>query len=222
MARYQRPYRTRNTEFSQQSIETFTVFRHVDAVYGRTEDFYTPFCERTGQVNSCLTAELSDNADWVFFADNFHNIFHGEWFEVQAVRCIKVRTYCFRIVIDDNRLFAGFTKRPGRVNGAIVEFNALADTNRTGTEYDNAVFTARYYFVFHSISTVVIRRVCFKFSCTSIYIFVSREQLHFLTFCQHIVSRYIGIAGNNFIRHAVTFCLAKIVFRNTFGSQFLF
>ena len=73
---YKSTYWTRNTKFCQQFIKTFTVFRHVDAIYGCTENFDTALSQWARQVDSCLTTKLSNNASWFFFINDFHYIVH--------------------------------------------------------------------------------------------------------------------------------------------------
>ena len=73
---YKRTYWTWNTKFCQQFIKAFTVFCHVNAIYGCTKDFYTALSQWTCQVNCCLTTKLSNNASWFFFIDDFHYIVH--------------------------------------------------------------------------------------------------------------------------------------------------
>ena len=44
--------------------------------------FYATLSQWTGQVNRCLATKLSNNASWLFFIDDFHNIVHSQRLKV--------------------------------------------------------------------------------------------------------------------------------------------
>lgn len=67
--------------------------------------------------------------------NNAFNILRCERFKIKFIRNIKVRTYCLRVVINDNCLITLSLECPCAVNRAIIKFDTLSDSYRAGTEY---------------------------------------------------------------------------------------
>ena len=97
--------------------------------------------ERTRKVNGRLATKLDNNSlNRVFALDDVKDIFSSQWLKIQPVTGIKVRGYRFRVIVDDDGFVASFADCPDAVNGAIVEFNALANADRAGAENDDFLF----------------------------------------------------------------------------------
>ena len=111
-------------------IKAFSVLCHINAVSRCSEDIYAVVAEVFCKLNSCLTAEGNNNAIWLFCVDNAHNIFICEWLKIKSVGCIEVCRNCFRVVIYDNNIKASLFQCPYAVNGGIVKFDALTDSDR--------------------------------------------------------------------------------------------
>ena len=94
------------------------------------------------QLDGCLSAEGHYDGFRFFRSDDIHHVFIGQRLEIESVRRIEVRGYRFRIVVYDDYLISCFLQRPYTLYGGIVEFDSLADTDRTGAEYDNRTFFA--------------------------------------------------------------------------------
>ena len=112
---HQTAFRSGNAQLSHERIKTFSVFRHIDTFIGRSDNAYSSLGHRSSQIDSCLTAKLTDNPFRLFLFNDFHDIIHGKWFEVQSIRCIKVSGYGFRVIVDDNSLMASLAECPGCV-----------------------------------------------------------------------------------------------------------
>ena len=213
---------TRNVQLRQYFVEPFAVFGPVHAFDRRAEDLDAPFCQRSRQVDRRLAAELADNADGLFLVDDGHDVFYGQRFKVQAVGRIEVRTYRFRVVVDDDAVHAGLAQRPGRMDGAVVEFDALADADRAGAENDDALIAQRLDFVFGGVAGIVVRRSRFKFGGAGVDHLEGRRNALFLTEGPYFVFRLAGKAGDDGIGHAVPFCQPDVVFRKALLLQGFF
>ena len=66
----------------------------------------------------------------------------------------------FGVVVDDNCLVTGIFNGGYCVNGGIVEFNTLADTDRACTENDDLLFIGYDGSVFAGIGRIEIRDIC--------------------------------------------------------------
>ena len=95
----------------------------------------------TCELDSRLTTELNYNAVGLFSLDDSLNVLFGEGVEVEAVACVEVGRNGLGVVVADNSLIAELLQSPYAVNGAVVEFDTLTDTYRTGTE-NNDLFLA--------------------------------------------------------------------------------
>ena len=63
--------------------------------------------------------------------------------EVQLIRCIKVSTYGFRVVVHDNSFISKFLDGPYALHAAVVELDTLSDPDRTGTDNQDLLLVAR-------------------------------------------------------------------------------
>ena len=137
---------------------------------------------------------MNDNAFRFFLVDNVQHVLRSERLEIKSVGNVKVGRNCFRIVVYDNRFVTGFAQSPNGMDGAIIKLNALPDTNRTGTEYDNLFLVADFRLIdFRAESRVVVRSVSLKFCGASVNHFVNR---HDVCVQSHFANFVYGLAGN--------------------------
>ena len=122
--------RTRDLALFQDLIEELPVLRLVHVLRGCTEDRHAHLHQGFGQLDGRLSAELHHCAVRFLNVHDALHIFRCEGLEIQLVRDIKVRTYGFRIVVDDDRLVSFFSKCPCTVHGTEVKLDALADPDR--------------------------------------------------------------------------------------------
>ena len=137
--KYGRSGRTRNFTLLKDFIKTFSVLGRIHIVRTCTENRHTHFHDGFRQLDGCLTAELNDGAVRFFQTDNIFHILRRQRFKIKLICNIEIRTYRFRIVIDDDRLITCVSQRPHTVYGTIIELDTLADPDRSGTK-DNDLF----------------------------------------------------------------------------------
>ena len=87
-----------------------------------------------------MSAECNYNAYRLFNLDDIHNIFVGQRFKIKPVAGVKVGRNRFGIVVDEYNLVPKLLKRPYAVNGGVVKFDTLTDSDRTGAENDDFLF----------------------------------------------------------------------------------
>ncbi len=192
--------RPRNTQLSHERVKTFAVFRQINPFIRRADNANTAFGHRRRQIDRRLPAELTDDALRFLLFDDFHHVFFRQRLEIQRVGRIEVRGNGFRIVVNDDGFLAGFAQRPGRVDGAVIEFNPLPDPNRTAAEDDDAPLTLRAHFVLLAVRRIVVRCLRFKFRRARVdhfvigmnpqFLFESRDFLHI--FRQEMRNRRVG------------------------------
>ena len=129
--------------------------------------------------------------------------------EVMSICNIKVRTYCFRVVIDDNRLIPFFGKGPGTVYGTEIKLDSLADTDRAGTEDKNFLpVSCLFHLILAAVYGIVIRRLCGKLCRAGINNLIG---CHNTIRMAHIVNFLLSLScqtGNHIIRELDPLCLS--------------
>ncbi|MNI54318.1 hypothetical protein D3C73_1092080 [compost metagenome] len=148
----------RNIEAGQQRFEPFAVLSFVNARQAGAKNVHAGSCQRSCKVDGRLAAKLHDNADRILLRDYVHYILEEQRFEIEPVRSVEVRGHGLRVIVDNDGFVAGVLNRPYRMNGRVVEFNPLADTDRTGAENNYFLLIGMSYFVLCLIGRVVVRR----------------------------------------------------------------
>ena len=100
---------------------------------------------------------------------------------------------------------------------AVVEFDALSDTDRAGAEDDDGALALRLHFVFCAVGRVVVRGVRFKFCRTGIDHLEVRMEIQFLLEVFNVFRCDFSEVCNSFIRHLDAFRR----FQGLFGEAFL-
>ena len=103
------------------------------------------------------------------------------------------------------------------MDGAVVEFDALADADGAGAEDHHRAFALGFHFIFRAVGGVVVRSVGFKFSGAGIYHFEIGVESQFLFEIFHFLYRHFCKVGDGFIRHLDPFDR----FQGVFGEAFL-
>ena len=173
-----------DTGLVQDDIELFTVLCRINAPCRRAQNRYTQLFQMSCQIDGSLTAKLYNGCIRLFRVDDTGDILRCQRLEIQAVCRIKVRGYGFRVVVDDDGLTAQLLQCPYGMNRAVVELNALTDTDRTGAKYHNLLLAGcRLDLGFLIKGGVIIGRFCLKFCRTGINGLVYRhacQTAHFL------------------------------------------
>ena len=188
--------RTRYTALFEDFIKTLAVLGSVYHIRRGTEDTNSHIREVTCELDSCLTTELNYNAVGLFSLDDSLNVLFGEGVEVEAVACVEVGRNGLGVVVADNSLIAELLQSPYAVNGAVVEFDTLTDTYRTGTE-NNDLFLACISTLDELLSLVLlvkcgveVRRFSLELAGAGIYFAVS----YFSSVSSHSASHFSSSA----------------------------
>ena len=67
--------------------------------------------------------------------DDILHILRRQRFKIEFICDIKIRTYCFRVIVYNDCLISRFCKSPCSMYGAIIELDTLPDTDRAGTKH---------------------------------------------------------------------------------------
>ena len=154
------------------------------------------------QFDGRLSAKSDHNAYRLLGSDHVHDVVGAQRLKIQAVAGIKVRTYCFRVVVDNNGFVAELFQRPYRVNGTVVKFYALADTDRAAAKYGNFLFIAYFNFVFFGISRIIVRSCGFKFCGAGINHLIGWNNTPAFAHFTHFLPCFADITRNGNIRKA--------------------
>ena len=101
-----------NTGLGKHLIKALSVLCPVNIIYRSTEDFNPGLAEILSQINGRLPTKLYDNPLWFFLVNNVKNILRGQWLKVKSIGNIKVSGYGFRVIVDNNGLYAHLTQGP--------------------------------------------------------------------------------------------------------------
>ena len=152
--------RTRDLALFQDLVEELPVLRLIHVLRGCTEDRHAHLHQGFRQLDGRLSAELHYRAVRFLNVHDALHIFRCEGLEIQLVRDIKVRTYGFRVIVDDDRLVPFFCKCPCTVYGTEVELDALSDADRAGTEdKDFLLAFSLFHFVLAAVYGIIVRRL---------------------------------------------------------------
>ena len=168
--------RARCAEFRRQLFKVLAVFRLVERGYAGADDLDTALFQRGSQVDGRLPAERGDDAHRVFQPDDVHDVLRRQRLEIELVARGVVGRDGFRVVVDDDRVIAGFLNRHDGVYGGIVEFHALPDADRAGAEYDDLRVGAYDGFVFVFIGRIEVRHIARELARTGVDHLIDREQ----------------------------------------------
>ena len=163
------------------------VFRTVYRVAVRSDYLYSAAVKLIGEVYGGLSSERSDNSDGIFKVDYVHDVLYAERFKVKLVGAGVVGGHGLGVVVYDYRLVAGLFDGRYRVNGGVVELNALTDSDRTGAENDNLLFVGHNGFVFVFVGRVEVGDVALKLGRAGVYHFVYGENISLLAYFVYLL-----------------------------------
>ena len=137
---YGKPLRLRNTESVHNLFKRISVFGSVDSLNIRAYNRHTERVKRRRKVNCSLTAEGNYDSERLFKLYNIHNILNAERLEIELIGGSVVCGNRFGVIVYDNGLIARVADRPNCMHGGIIEFNALANSDRAGAKHDDFLF----------------------------------------------------------------------------------
>ena len=123
-----------------QRLEAVAVLGEVDGVGRGAEDRHAGGCQRLGELQGRLPAELHDDAVQralrLLGCDDLQHVLGRQRLEVEPVRGVVVGRHRLRVAVDHDGLKAGRREREAGVAAAVVELDALADAVGTAAEDD--------------------------------------------------------------------------------------
>ncbi len=155
-------------------LEPLAIFGQVDGIRRGPKDGGAGLLQRNCEIERGLPAELNDHPERLLRLENVQDILARERFEVELIGRVVVGGNGFRIGVDHDRFDVFLPQREGRVNTAVVEFDALADAVGAATQDHHLGTVGGPGFVFRFVGGIVIGSVGFKFGRTGIHQFVDR------------------------------------------------
>ena len=207
---------TRNTGLFQDLIKELSVFCRIYILCLGPQDRHSHLHKAFSQLDCRLSTELYHRTIGFFNVDNGFHILRSQRLKIQFVCNIEVCTYSFRIVVDNNGLVTCLGKCPCSMYGTVVELDTLADTDRTGTEYQDLLFALSLdSFTLPTVYGVVIRCRSSKLSCTGINHLVNCCDTVIVTHLLNFILGLAGESGNHIIRELYSLCL----FQQFYGQR---
>ena len=160
-------------------MKTVPVFGLENGLCGRPPNRYARVGQRPRQFERCLPAELNDDAFRFFPFDDIEHVFKSKRFKVEPVGGVVIGRDRFRVRVDHDGLVSGFFKRPDRVDGRVIELDALPDAVGAGTQNNHLGPVRVPNLIFPLIGRVVVRRIGFKFGGAGVYSFIDRRAVMF-------------------------------------------
>ncbi len=133
-------FRYRLMDFFHSLFEEFTVFRMLDGMEGRTEEFHAILFEDSCireldcHVQAYLAAQGSQQSIRSFLPDDFRYERKGNWFDINPVSDIHIGHDGRRIAVDKDDFHSFFTKGTAGLGAGIVEFCRLTDDDGPGAD----------------------------------------------------------------------------------------
>ena len=135
-------FRHGNFQLVHHLPEQIPVLSQIDHGRRGTQYLYAVFLQLTGKVQRCLSAELSDYAQWFFFLVNAEYIFQGQWFKIQFIRGVIVGRHRFWITVYDNSFKSQFFQCDGSVDTAVIKLDSLTNAVWPAAQDHNLLFVA--------------------------------------------------------------------------------
>ncbi len=187
-SKYRAARSSRNAGLPKDLIEPLPVFRSIYIRGGGAENRDSHLHQRLCELDGRLTAELHDSSIRMLDVYNVFHIFRCKRLKIELVRDIEVSGNGLRVVVDDDGFIAFLFKRPGGVDRTEIKLNSLADSDWSGTEYENLLsVSAGNRLILTAVNGVEVRSLRGKFRGAGINHFVcggnSRLFAHLLNFC---------------------------------------
>ena len=155
-------------QLQKQLFKLIPVLCPLDGGAVRSDKLHEPRVQRRGQIDGRLPAQSCDHALRLLQPDHVHHVLDVKRLEIELVGTGVIRGDRFRIVIDDD----GFIARPAdclyRVDGGIVEFDALPDADGSRAQHHDLLFIGNDRLILFFVCGIEIGHVAFKFRSASV------------------------------------------------------
>ena len=122
-------------ELVEHGLEALPVLGAVDGVRAGADDGHPRPLELLDELQRRLAAELHDHSVRALHIDNGQHVLQGDRLEIEAVGGVVVRGHGFRVAVDHDGLVTVLAHGQGRMDAAVVEFDALAHPVRAAAEH---------------------------------------------------------------------------------------
>ena len=157
---HRRAFGARDVKLGKKFFKQVAVFRLVDRRAIGADDLDAAVVKRVGKVDGGLSAEGGDDAFRLLKIDDRHHVFGRERLKVQLVRRGVIGGNGLGVVVDDDGFVARALDGLHRVDGGIIELNALSDTDGAGAQNDELVFVCQAGLIFEiGVKQVFIGRI---------------------------------------------------------------
>ena len=219
--------------FLQNLVKQLSVFRRVHVFRTGSQNRNPHFHQAFGQLDGGLAAELHHRPVGMLDVHHILHILRRQRLKIQLVRDIEVRAHGLRIIIDDDRLITRSGKSPGGMDGAVVEFDSLSDSDGAASQHQNFLradgsigtnlaASGFLRLVFSAVYRVIIRRARLELCGAGIHHFVSCRDAVFQAQIFDLLLRHSGQAADHVVRELQTLRLAQKLRRERSFLQLLF
>ena len=219
--------------FLQNLVEQLPVLRRVHVFRAGSQNRNAHFHQAFGQLDGGLAAELHYRSVGMLDVHHVLHILRRQRLKIQLIRDIEVRAHGLRIVVDDDRLIARFGKGPGGMDGAVVEFDSLPDTDGAASQHqhllraDGSVGTELaasgfLRLVFSAVYGIIVRRARLEFGGAGIHHFIGGSDTVFQTQRFDLSLRHSGQAADHVVRKLQTLRLTQKLRRDRSLFQLFF
>ena len=150
----------RNIKLLKKSFKCVAVLCSVNGRTVCTDNLNTERVKRLCKVDCGLAAKRCNNALRLLKLDNIHNVLGSEGLEVELVSGGIVGGNRLGVIVNDNSLVSRLLYSRNRVNGGVVELNALTDTDRTCAENNNLFLVGYDRGILSVVGGIEVRNVC--------------------------------------------------------------
>src|SRR5690606_7763398 len=140
----------------------------------------------------CLATQLHDHALRLLQFNNFAYVLPKDGLKVQLISHVEVRRDGFGVTVDHDSLVSSLFGREQAMHAGIVKLNTLANTVRSGTQYDNLLAIGWFRFILILESGVVVRRLRGEFRRTSVDHFEYPADTELHTAIIHVILAHVA------------------------------
>ena len=166
-------------------LETLTVLGTIDCLGGRANNGHPFVGQCPGQFQRCLAAELNDDALGLFNFNNFQHVLERQRLEIQAIRGVVIGRDGLGVTVDHDGLVTILTHRQGRMNTAIIELNALANSVWPAAQDHDLVIVGWVGLALFVVARIHVRGRRIELGGTGVDPLVDRTDAHAVTLPPH-------------------------------------